>query len=772
MAFDPNEKRDSHGRWSRLAGLLDTTGGFTHSLGRDTERSKGYAVAISGHEETFKGKATANDIKHYVARHLKALGHPQAHLGAWFNSQDGKSYLDISHVRTNFAAALAQARKDKQIALYDLGTGNEYHTMSEDWQPNLDAMKGTDLTGLPSKPTPTPGHGSYVFHSNKDLQKVANDYIAEHGRSPEPTDYSTVDAAKAAKVAKAFEEMKHDPNDPEVKKAYDALKREVAAQYEALTKAGYSYHFYPKGGDPYANTPREAVYDLTHNHKMFVFPTIGEDGGFGEDAAKYPGHPLLEKVPGVQWDGQDVTYNDMFRGVHDSMAHSKEGVGFGPRGEDNAYRQHFATFSPDAQKALASETRGQNTWVNFGPHGEHNRADPRHTIYAPQKAGILPPWAIDPEFLKKESQSMSLSTLTPVLHGEYDLSARDGKLAFWKQILPKKTIHYTAKDGSRQTLDFNEQYLRDLASSTAVDKVGFLLADKDNAHTMDPERWRGEVAAMEVRDDGLYGKIVFPSVEAARAVLDNPSLGVSARIRENIGRSDGSTVSRGIIHVLGTLDPQVSGMTPWQPTDLSASQDEVLDLSEQEYADMSDKTKALADYTEADIDAMDEATLDAFLAEFVPGFDATLVDETDEHEDEDAEKGELVGAGADMSNGTATTDLDLANARADQATAFANEALRRVADAEWREERTGYLSDGVPPAALDLAAPVLNRASDMVIDLSNSGEDDVNVSAVVRGLLDSLKGTVDLSTESGHFGTHSGEDNPDQAILDRWTIQG
>lgn len=125
-----------------------------------------------------------------------------------------------------------------------------------------------------------------------------------------------------------------------------------------------------------------------------------------------------------------------------------------------------------------------------------------------------------------------------------------------------------------------------------------------------------------------------------------------------------------------------------------------------------------------------------------------------------------------MSNGTGTSDLDLANARADQATAFANEALRRVADAEWREERGVYLSNGVPPAALDLAAPVLNRASDMVIDLSNSGEDDVNVSAVVRGLLDSLKGTVDLSAESGHFGTAGEGENPDQAILDRWTIQG
>jgi len=56
------------------------------------------------------------------------------------------------------------------------------------------------------------------------------------------------------------------------------------------------------------------------------------------------------------------------------------------------------------------------------------------------------------------------------------------------------------------------------------------------------------------------------------------------------------------------------------------------------------------------------------------------------------------------------------------------------------------MGEGVPAAALDLAAPVLNRADDMVIDLSFAQEEDVNVSAIVRGLLDSLKGTVDLST--------------------------
>lgn len=384
---------------------------------------------------------------------------------------------------------------------------------------------------------------------------------------------------------------------------------------------------------------------------------------------------------------------------------------------------------------------------------------------------------------KKELVDMS-TLLTPTTHGEYDFAKHDGKIAFWKQILPKKTIHYTAKDGSRRQIDFNEEYLTDLANNKAVDKIGFLLADKDNAHTMDPEKWRGEVAAMEVREDGLYGKIVFPNAEAAKAVLDNPDLGVSARIREGIGRSDGSTVNRGIIHVLGTLDPQVSGMSPWQHTDLSA-EGETLDLSNEEYTDMAEK-KSIKDYTEADIDAMTEAELDAFLAEFVPEFapytgdqtdEVDETDETDDDEDEvetdavetDETDKTLVGAGADMSN--AEADIELANKAVAQANARAEEAMRRVAEAEWKSERDLLLSAGVPAFAIDLAAPVLNRPDDMVIDLSNHDEDDVNVSEVVRNLLGALKGTVDLSSEIGHTGTFTEGEDPDQPLLDAWIAQ-
>ena len=116
-------------------------------------------------------------------------------------------------------------------------------------------------------------------------------------------------------------------------------------------------------------------------------------------------------------------------------------------------------------------------------------------------------------------------------------------------------------------------------------------------------------------------------------------------------------------------------------------------------------------------------------------------------------------------------DIELANGRAAFATQQATEALRRLAAAEWKSTEAEYLNAGVPPHLLDLAKPVLARSDDMVIDLSNSEEEDVNVSAVVRGLLDASKGMIDLSAEAGHVGSYTDGEDPDAEALALWDKQ-
>lgn len=255
----------------------------------------------------------------------------------------------------------------------------------------LDSNAGTDLEGLPG-PVNVPGTSPLHFHGHRDIQRLANEYNARNGLNAHPAQYTPVDPAKGAQVAQAYEEMQHDPDNPHVRASYNALKGEVAAQYAHAKTNGYNFEFYPQDRDPYPNSPREAVLDLHHNKHMYVYPT-SEGYGMDENPTN---HPMLEDS-GERWNGQPVTYNDQFRAIHDFYGHAKEGLGFRANGEDNAYRQHAAMFSPLAQQALATETRGQNSYVNYGPNGMTNQtAGQADTVFAPQKAGLMPQWATDP----------------------------------------------------------------------------------------------------------------------------------------------------------------------------------------------------------------------------------------------------------------------------------------------------------------------------------------------------------------------------------------
>lgn len=173
---------------------------------------------------------------------------------------------------------------------------------------------------------------------------------------------------------------------------------QTRAQFDALTDAGYKFHFVdpntPEGAD-YISTPWNAMRDLRANQEMGVFPT---NVGFGSDEAFNPeAHPLLQDT-GLRFPiGRNGTQtapvlaNDLFRTVHDAFGHGLEGAGFRARGEENAFQAHAKLYTGDALRAAATETRGQNSYVNFGPDGEHNlTASPEDTIYAPQKATLLP----------------------------------------------------------------------------------------------------------------------------------------------------------------------------------------------------------------------------------------------------------------------------------------------------------------------------------------------------------------------------------------------
>jgi hypothetical protein len=71
-------------------------------------------------------------------------------------------------------------------------------------------------------------------------------------------------------------------------------------------------------------------------------------------AATTGGHPFLTDAE-----------NEAFRAVHDYYGHFRTGRIFDRYGEDAAWRAHSQMYSAAARPAMTTETRGQNSALNF-----------------------------------------------------------------------------------------------------------------------------------------------------------------------------------------------------------------------------------------------------------------------------------------------------------------------------------------------------------------------------------------------------------------------
>lgn len=213
------------------------------------------------------------------------------------------------------------------------------------------------------------------------------------------SEYVEVDENRARRIAQAFEDMEDNPSDPLVQEAYRDLIDQTRSQYDALVEDGYQFTFFDATTDPYDGNPYNAIRDLRNNKRMAVYGTYDGYGtldDFKADLAD-PNRIMLQDS-GLRWKDQRgkeqiVTNNDLFRAVHDAFGHSLEGAGFRARGEENAFQAHMKLFTGPARRALTTETRGQNSWLNYGPYGAKNRtAGVLDTVFADQKMGLMPEW--------------------------------------------------------------------------------------------------------------------------------------------------------------------------------------------------------------------------------------------------------------------------------------------------------------------------------------------------------------------------------------------
>ena len=280
--------------------------------------------------------------------------------------------------------------------------------------------EGTGYRSVPGKPATVeiPTIGRVETLPIPQLEDAAASYMRSIGRPGEHviTEYPEFDEDLARRLARAYDEMKHDPADPRVQRSYQALADETMAQLEKVKDSGLDIRFLKEGmDDPYAKSPALGYADIIENNRLYTFPT---DFGFGttdsnaELLSQFK-HPMLTKI-GRLGDKDNAVVNDAFRVVHDAFGHFGPGNPFfRHKGEERAWLNHAPMYSPEARPAAAVELRGQNSYLNFGPHAEHNAtASGADTVYADQKLGLMPEWAVTEKSKKKPVQKAEGGSVT------------------------------------------------------------------------------------------------------------------------------------------------------------------------------------------------------------------------------------------------------------------------------------------------------------------------------------------------------------------------
>lgn len=258
---------------------------------------------------------------------------------------------------------------------------------SETKQGGVQAEGTKKVSKLFSEPNPETATIASNYKKSKGIKTEAGEKITE------------LDVEQSKEIADAYEAMEHNPNDPEVKEAYSALAEETLSQYKAMEEAGYEVEIYEGEGEPYANST-EMIADLKDNKHIYIFST---ESGFGEGGISEQQrgeNVMLGSTKHTDKNGKPLLINDVFRAVHDFFGHSERGNSFGAKGEENAWDVHARMYGDKARRAMTTETRGQNSWVNFGNQnrnsdgsikkkGDEGYLSAKEKPFAEQKTGLL-----------------------------------------------------------------------------------------------------------------------------------------------------------------------------------------------------------------------------------------------------------------------------------------------------------------------------------------------------------------------------------------------
>jgi hypothetical protein len=260
--------------------------------------------------------------------------------------------------------------------------------------------------------TKTPVAGNRLFNEPlEDAKRIATEYMEKKGLKYEEGERITsVDKERAKLISAAYVKMEDNYNLPDVKASYDAMIAETIDQYREIVSNGYKVEI--NDTEPYKNA-QEFIDDLRDNKNFKLLSTLSEFGDTPVTEEMANNDPRLRPTEFKDVNGQTLLANDLFRFVHDFFGHTVRGNSLGAIGEENAWDEHSRMYTPLARKAMTTETRGQNSYVNFSGvnekafklrdiarklRAEGNIKDADRLVnkvyemmqFAPQKLGLLP----------------------------------------------------------------------------------------------------------------------------------------------------------------------------------------------------------------------------------------------------------------------------------------------------------------------------------------------------------------------------------------------
>ena len=300
------------------------------------------------------------------------------------------------YVRDRLDSSIPEVGNNKS-KFTDWRKGNKTETKKDESEQTVSEID--EVTVTEEKVAPA---GKRLFNKpNPETTEISKKYKKDrNNKTPEGEPITSIDTENSREIADVYESLEDSPNDPKVQEAYSLMADETAAQHQEIINAGYEVEIWKGKGEPYENA-QEMIDDVRDNKHMWIFST---EAGFGDTAIteeQRQQNKLLQDSGFKDKNGDTLLYNDLFRFVHDFFGHTERGNGFGPVGEENAWDVHSRMYTPLARRAMTTETRGQNSWVNFGPQmrndkgelikkGEEGYLIPKERAFAPQKMALMP----------------------------------------------------------------------------------------------------------------------------------------------------------------------------------------------------------------------------------------------------------------------------------------------------------------------------------------------------------------------------------------------